>query len=107
MLTSDESEEVRLGGLAIELMGHPGWLAYSKAVENLKRVYAAQALTRGDTNFEKGAVYAIDLVMTCLDATIDRRKELLAREASLRATRREDEESGPEVMGEAQAERVP
>ena len=80
MLTDEERESVRLGALAKELKAHAGWVAYTKAVEDLRRVYLPQAMKRGDSDFEKGAVYAIDLVLTCLDATIERRDELIERE---------------------------
>jgi len=83
MLSEPERDAVRYGALAEELKAHPGWSAYVHAVSELRLVYLPQALAKGMTDYEKGAIFAMDLVLTCLDATIDRRKELLERERAL------------------------
>src|SRR5215471_15770517 len=101
MLSEEEREHVRLGALAKELKEHSGWSAYLAAVGDLRRVYLPQALARGDSDFEKGAIFAIDLVLTCLDATIERREELLSREAKLRQTRHSADDESDESENEA------
>ena len=71
MLSEPERDAVRYGALAEELKAHPGWSAYVHAVSELRLVYLPQALAKGMTDYEKGAIFAMDLVLTCLDATIE------------------------------------
>jgi hypothetical protein len=94
MLSDEERDFVRLGALAEELKKHDGWSAYVRAVAMLRESYVPRALARGDSDYEKGAVFAMDLVLTCLDATIERRKELLERERALGG---DSDEAAPQV----------
>ena len=89
MLSESERDAVRAGNLAEQMKQSPWWPVFLASLDAQKEIWLRDALRKGETDFEKGAVYAFDLVRAAPDATIERRDELLARERALSAT--EDE----------------
>jgi hypothetical protein len=89
LLSDSERAIVHDGALAKRLLEYEEWMAFVRAVGELKGTMVARSLQKGDTDFEKGAVFAIDLVMGAPRNTIEERERLLAREASLSESERE------------------
>ena len=80
MLSEDERAAVKMGGIAKKLIEYPEWTFFEESIKMLRATYGRLAVQRGETEFEKGALFAIDLVLQSPQDTIDERKRLLDRE---------------------------
>lgn len=104
MLSDEERDIVEAGRLAKKLIEYPEWKMFTGAIEKLRENFTTQALQRGDKEYEKGAVFAINLVLSAPTDTITAREELLARERRLHP---EEDEFGEEVSSEFSSEKAP
>lgn len=96
-LSEEELLALRLGKLARDLVAHPCWEAFSAGVRDVQTFYTVRALAKGETEFEKGAVFGLSLVLRLPHDTIETRDEVLA------AHRDYEEEVGLSVSPKEQA----
>lgn len=97
MLSDEEKHKIVSGRMAEKLVKLPEWELFDRDVREMIRLWENSALQRGETNFEKGAVFGMKLLINAPSEMIAEMKELVKREAAT-----EDSES--EILGDESVE---
>jgi hypothetical protein len=79
--SKDEQDIVDSGIHSRQLLESPAWVAFAAALEEVKRMRIQLALQNGNTDYLKGEVSGIGLVLETPGKIIEAMEEILAREA--------------------------